>query len=203
MAADRIILPPSSQAAMEASNTITQVLSNATTLNSTSQDLASEVRSTDAHIASLETQARIDQDNIAEAKINAQEAIMTAEAVQTKIQELQEIVQQLSEELEATELLPPGRVEEVENITRILEEQAEDNQVRRERWRDGGGVCVLCHCLPLLQVLVDELTEQVGQLQESSQQLRERYTDLQQHSDLLQSILDTIEPLDCRFQFSG
>lgn len=63
------------------------------------------------------------------------------------------------------------------------------------------GVSV-CVCPSLPKVVIDLLTEQVEELQESSRQLRERYRDLQRHNDLLQEILDSIEPLDCTRQFS-
>lgn len=53
------------------------------------------------------------------------------------------------------------------------------------------------------QVLVDTLAEQVRQLQESADELRARYTQVQQHRDLLEDILRNVEELDCRQQFEN
>jgi len=44
---------------------------------------------------------------------------------------------------------------------------------------------------------------QVDRLQQSAGQLREQYTLLRQHQDLLQQILGNIDTLDCRNQFLG
>ncbi len=120
------------QAARESNVIITQALSNATSLNATSQELASEVQSTESYVTSLEAQARRDRENIAAAQVDALEAITTAEVVQSRIQALQRIIQRLSEELAATELLPSERFMEVEGTIVSMEEQAEQNQVRKE-----------------------------------------------------------------------
>jgi len=53
------------------------------------------------------------------------------------------------------------------------------------------------------QLLVDSLAEQVRQLTDSAEELRERYTEVQQHRDLLQDILRNVEQLDCRQQFEN
>ena len=42
---------------------------------------------------------------------------------------------------------------------------------------------------------------QVEELQQAASQLRDRYTSLQQHRDLLQQILGNIDSLNCRRQF--
>ena len=51
------------------------------------------------------------------------------------------------------------------------------------------------------QALVDDLTQQVGELQRSADELRSRYTTLRQHRDLLETILENVANLDCRLQF--
>lgn len=131
---DKILILPLfySQAAIQANSTITELLSNATSLNDTSHELASDARATDKHIGSLEVQARVDRENIVEAQTNAQEAITTAEEALRKIQDLQRIIRGLAEELEATQLLPPGRITEVEGVLVGLEVQADENQVREQ-----------------------------------------------------------------------
>ena len=53
------------------------------------------------------------------------------------------------------------------------------------------------------QEQVDEIADQVRQMQESADQLNAKYTQLQQHRDLLRRILSNIEELDCRNQFAS
>jgi len=53
------------------------------------------------------------------------------------------------------------------------------------------------------QELVVVLIAEVDRLQQSAGQLREQYTLLRQHQDLLQQILGNINELDCRNQFLG
>ena len=166
------------QTAMQADVTASAVLDNATALNSSSHDLANNVTLTERTVTALEEQATGDKANIAEANASAHDAIATSREVQTRIVDLRVTLLNLSRELNATTLLPPERLESINATVSSLEERAEVNQV-----------------------VVDELTEQVRLLEESSEELRRRYVELQQHRDLLQEILDNIDELNCRTQF--
>ena len=86
----------------------------------------------------------------------------------------------MSLELNSTVLLPPERIERVNQTLTLLEQEAAANGKQ-----------------------VDAIADQVRQLEESANQLRERYTQLQQHRDLLKRILRNIEGLDCRKQFAS
>ena len=83
-------------------------------------------------------------------------------------------------ELNSTVLLPPERLISVNQTLTLLGQEAVENQGQ-----------------------VDAISDQVRQLEESANQLRERYTQLQQHRDLLKRILRNIEGLDCRKQFAS
>jgi coxsackievirus/adenovirus receptor len=86
----------------------------------------------------------------------------------------------LSLELNSISLLPPERIVSVNQTLTLLEQEAAVNQEE-----------------------VDAIADQVRQLEESANQLRERYVQLQQHRDLLKRILRNIEGLDCRKQFAS
>ena len=85
----------------------------------------------------------------------------------------------MSLELNSTVPLPPERISSVNQTLTHFEQEASENQER-----------------------IDVIADQVRQLEESADQLRERYTQLQQHRDLLKRILRNIEGLDCRNQFA-
>ena len=92
----------------------------------------------------------------------------------------QGLVFNLSLELNLTVLLPPERITSVNQTLALLGQEAMDNQGQ-----------------------IDGIADQVRQLEESADQLRDRYTQLQQHRDLLKRILRNIEGLDCRKQFAS
>lgn len=93
---------------------------------------------------------------------------------------LQETLANLTMDLDAISLLPPDRIRDINSTLVSLEQESVSNQV-----------------------LVDSLTEQVRQLQESADELRARYTQVQQHRDLLEDILRNVEELNCRQQFEN
>ena len=92
----------------------------------------------------------------------------------------QRILVNLTAEFESISLIPPERLEAINSTLSSLERDSAANQM-----------------------LVDSLTDQVRQLQESADDLRTRYTQVQQHRDLLQDILRNVEELNCREQFEN
>lgn len=153
-------------------------LSNATALNSSVHDLASQVGSTQATVEALERQADADSAAITNASSTAREAIAAGSEIQERIVELQANLSELSRELNASTLLSPERLQAV-NAT-VISLEAEESESKR---------------------IVDGLQMQIEQLQASATELRSRYVQLQQHRDLLEDILSNVRNLDCENQF--
>lgn len=93
---------------------------------------------------------------------------------------MQELLITLTQELDNITLISPERIHNINSTLTDLERDTVSNQV-----------------------LVDSLTEQVRQLQESADELRARYVQVQQHRDLLRDILRNVEELNCREQFEN
>ncbi len=93
---------------------------------------------------------------------------------------LQDLLVNLTQELEGIALISPERILNINSTLTSFEEDAASNQI-----------------------LVNSLTVEVRQLQESADELRLRYTQVQQHRDLLQDILRNVEDLNCREQFEN
>ena len=166
------------QIAQEASATAATTLTNSTRLNNSATDLAMEAASLQDSVNDLQQDVSTDQEAIAEATATANEAIVVANGVQARIEQLVMTVANLSRQLNATTFISRVRLDNVNATVTSLEQEADANEE-----------------------LISSVEDEIRQLQESAGELRARYVELQQHRDLLQEIFDNIEELDCRNQF--
>ena len=93
---------------------------------------------------------------------------------------MQDTLANLTLDLDAISLLRPDLIQDINSTLVSMEQESVSNQI-----------------------LVDSLSAQVMQLQESADELRARYTQVQQHRDLLGDILRNVEELNCRQQFEN
>ena len=123
-----------------------QILSNATSLSAGANELAEEVGVTSGQVDALEQAAMDDRDAIAAASSVANETISLAEDLQGRVAQInvrliiirftlvgllffsQAMIANLTEELNATELLSSVRLQEVNGTLRYLEDFAARNQ---------------------------------------------------------------------------
>ena len=117
------------QVATRANTLAVTTLSNATALNSSVHDLASQVGSTQATVEALERQADADSAAITNASSTAREAIAAGSEIQERIVELQANLSELSRELNASTLLSPERLQAV-NAT-VISLEAEESESKR------------------------------------------------------------------------
>ena len=117
------------QVATQANTLAVTTLRNATALNSSVHDLASQVGSTQATVEALERQADADSAAITNASSTAREAIAAGSEIQERIVELQANLSELSRELNASTLLSPERLQAV-NAT-VISLEAEESESKR------------------------------------------------------------------------
>ena len=116
------------QVATQANTLAATTLSNATALNSSVHDLASQVDSTQATVEALEQQADADSAAIADASSTAREAIAAGSEIQERIVELQANLSELSQELNVSSLLSPERLQAVNATVIGLEEEERESK---------------------------------------------------------------------------
>ena len=166
------------QDAVLASSVADSARQAAQSLQESIDQVPSQLAIISSNIDDLQRRATSDSSAISETNTTVTTVRDEAASVERRVNDVSTLLDQLTAEVNSSRLLSPERIMSInDTLTRMLAQ------------------------VDALDVTIETTTQQVNSLEAQTQQLRNRYTELLHHRDLLLELQQTISELDCRNQF--
>lgn len=163
---------------MSASSVADRARQAAQSLQESIDQVPSQLAAISSNIDGLQRRATSDSIAITETNTTVTAVRDEAASVERRVNDVTSLLDQLTAEVNSSRLLSQERITSANDTLAILLTQVE-----------------------ALEVTIENTTQQVNSLEQQTQQLRNRYTELLHHRDLLLELQQTISELNCRSQF--